>query len=190
MILKWRICRKYVPTTPYSMYNNTKASPRAAVVLELPGSTRTWRRVRLASQLTLRRSEQLIPVVKHSPLSVSNHHNYAPSSWADWSWTFSHGGKQKEFLHLTWLCVVADSTRQTCTIHPSTYIYGQGSNLCCSRTKRCLLPPRMLESTDSLCVISMQRPRRWPYIAFILQKSGEWLVNCAPKQNKKKKRDD
>lgn len=62
---------------------NTKASARAAVVLELPGSTRTWQRVLLASQLTLRRSEQLIPVAKHSPLSVSNHHNYAPSSWKD-----------------------------------------------------------------------------------------------------------
>lgn len=174
MILKWRICRKYVPTTPYSivLYNNTKASPRAAVVLELPGSTRTWQRVRLASQLTLRRSEQLIPVVKHSPLSVSNHHNYAPSSWADWSWTFSHGGKQKEFHHLTWLCVVADSTRQTCTIHTSTYICGQGSNICCSRTKRCLLPPRMLESTDSLCVISMQRPRRWPYMHSFYKNQG------------------
>lgn len=95
---------EYIPTTPYSMYfvqvcTIPRLSPRATVVLELPQSTRTWQRVRLASQLTLGRrcavnSAQPNIHLDRSQIII----NYAASSWKYWSWTISHGGKQKEFL--------------------------------------------------------------------------------------------
>lgn len=123
---------------------NTHASPKAAVLLELPGSTCTWQCVQLASQLTLRRSAQLIPVAKPSPLPVSNDHNYASWSGKDWLWTILRGVKQKQFFscplkwfhHLTWRCVVA--AQPVRHLHPYTYICGQGSSIRCLRIKRCL----------------------------------------------------